>query len=416
MIASTQDCRTDRCRACASAYDPRSVLELGARPLGNLAPPGRPIDPRAFPLEFVVCSGCGLVQNRCTLPADQVNAQFRYFTSGSTGISQRCNELAEGFVARGVVARDGRVVEIGSNEGLLLKRLAELGPRVLGFEPVEEVAALATGRHGVPTICDVFGRRQGEGIARRNERPDLIIAMDVLMLVSDANDVLAGVYEALKPGGTVFIEVPDVVQVVANGRIDAFAHDRMFWFTVETLCTLLERHGLHAYDAEQVDVRGGSLNVHASPTRRDPSSRLRELRQAARRWRRDVHGRFQAFHRLASDCLRRQARQIVERADRGGRIAAYGAGIKGALLLSLLGDAADRVAYVVDANPAKAGCRMPGTDLPVVGPDRLAEDPVDALLLLALDHRAEIEGQFGRDLEIIVPVGDRARSQPDAAD
>ncbi len=418
MIASTDACRTDRCRACGSPYEDAPVLDLGAWPLGNLTPPGEPVSTETFPIEFVLCSGCGLVQNRHDLPPELSTGQFRYFTSSSSGISRRCAELAEGFFARGVVSpARPRVVEVGSNEGLMLRRLAEGGLDVVGFEPVEEVARLARERHGIRTVCDVFGLPQARDLVETDGPVDLVVIMDVLELVSDPGDLLAGVRTALREGGTVFVEVPDVSRVVRAGRIDAFAHDRIFWFTVETLSALLERHGLHPYDAEMADVRGGSMSLYASPNRREPSPALAALRDEARSWRAAARDRFGVFHGEATDSIVRTAGDVIERTDRDGqRVAAYGAGIKGALLLNLLGQAAGRIEYVVDANPAKAGCRMPGTDLPVVSPARLDEAPVDALLLLAMDHRAEIERQFGRDLEIIVPVGAAASRQPAQAD
>ncbi|MEL7474262.1 MAG: methyltransferase, partial [Planctomycetota bacterium] len=92
--------------------------------------------------------------------------------------------------------------------------------------------------------------------------------------------------------------------------------------------------------------------------------------------------------------------RMAETRTRGGRVAAYGAAAKGAIMLNWCGLKQDDVEYVVDRNPHKHGHWMPGTSIPIRGEAALRESPPDLLLLLAWNYAREIAREQHAYLEV----------------
>ena len=77
----------------------------------------------------------------------------------------------------------------------------------------------------------------------------------------------------------------------------------------------------------------------------------------------------------------------------GKTIAAYGAAAKGNTLLNYCGVGTDLIDYVVDLNPHKQACFLPGSRLPIYSPARLAETRPDYVLILPWNLKDEIMAQ-----------------------
>jgi hypothetical protein len=81
---------------------------------------------------------------------------------------------------------------------------------------------------------------------------------------------------------------------------------------------------------------------------------------------------------------------LVRMAREGRRVVGYGAASRAVALLCRAGVDVDLLGAVADASPAKWGRRMPGTRIPVIGPERLTAEPPDALLLFVPDLLTEV--------------------------
>lgn len=391
------------CHVCGAA-GVRPFLDLGLQPLGNaFLPPEEVGGERQYPLVMGVCSDCHLVQIVAPAPPEATNRVYRQYSYVPTGVTleRHYAQLAEEIV-RAVGPRPrARFLDIGSNDGLLLRSILARAPdaRVQGVEPSPRIAAIARG-HGVPTLDGFFTPEIAREVAAHGGPVDVASATQVLQHVREPVDFLESVHALLAPDGILALEgrayFPAVREEVA---FDTFYHELLYGFTLHSLERLLALAGFSAFDAVPTEAYGGSLRVLAQRT--DTGRRPVGPSVAAVRTAEKAAGvtEFASYREFAAQVegVRSSLRETVASAVSGGRsLAGYGAPSTGTTLLSYCGLGSDVVRYIVDDNPLKQGLVTPGTHIPIRSSEALREHPVDFVLLIAWRLRDEIVARLER--------------------
>lgn len=393
------------CRGCASALS-RVLADLGETPLANglvaaekLARPA----PR-YPLRVMVCDACRLVQLDRDLPPAAMFSDYLYFSSYSASWLAHARVYADTMIRRFGLGANSRVVEIASNDGYLLKNFVAAGIPCLGVEPAANVAEVAVAA-GVPTVVGWFGRDLGGRLRDEFGPADLIAANNVLAHAPDIHDFIGGVARLLAPGGVWTVEFPHLLRLLDETQFDTIYHEHVFYFSLLALEPILARHGLRVVDVDELATHGGSLRLYIRPTTAadgasDAVRAVRAAEDAAGLADGSAYDGFQA--RIARICA--DLRGFLDEARaKGRRVAAYGAAAKGATLLDTAGVGTADLTYVCDRNPHKQGLCLPGSGLPVVAVERLAEDRPDDVLVLPWNLADEI----GREIAWIAEWGGR---------
>src|SRR3989338_1331439 len=142
------------CRACNSP-DLVSILNLGSQPPANaFVKPEEFETEQAFPLEVFFCRSCTLLQLLHIVSPELLFRNYVYVSSTSPVFQKHFQNFAD-FLMRQYLKPGQLAVDIGSNDGILLKPIKTLGARVLGVDPATEIAARAT-REGIPTLAHFF--------------------------------------------------------------------------------------------------------------------------------------------------------------------------------------------------------------------------------------------------------------------
>jgi SAM-dependent methyltransferase len=378
------------CRSCGGRRL-EVFLSLGELPLADALlreeDLGRP-EPR-YPLDVAFCPDCALVQVVEEVPPQRLFVDnYLYFSSYSDALLEHARAHAERLVAERRLGPDSLVVEIGSNDGYLLRHVAAAGVPVLGIDPAPEQADAAEAA-GVPTLREFFG----ESVARSLGRADVVIANNVMAHTPDLNGFVAGLATLLADGGVATIENPSVEDLVAKCEFDTIYHEHFSYFSTTAVAALMYRHGLSLNRVERFpELHGGTRRWWVSPVAAVEDSVGEELagEAAAGVDRAEHYRRFgERVDHLRSELLELLRRLRAE----GARIAAYGAAAKGATLLNACGIGRDLVEFVVDRNPHKQGRFMPGTHQPIHAPEALVEERPDYVLLLAWNFEREILAQ-----------------------
>jgi SAM-dependent methyltransferase len=377
------------------------MLDLGSLPLANrLENPGS-TSGKVYPLVLYYCHNCALIQLADLVPRDEMFADYVYLTSASKTMMEHFDRYAETTTERLDLTNKDIVLDVGSNDGTLLKAFQRRGVRVLGIEPAGNVASIAEDG-GVPTLTEFFDLE----LARKLEKVRLVTANNILSHVGNLRDFLATVAQVLRPDGLFVFEVPWVADVLRNNSFDMIYHEHLTYFGLKPLVRTLREAELSLVDLEYFpSIHGGTFRGFASPSSEEQSPVVEKMST-----REEKEADFWAVKDF-SDRVPKLAHHLREKLlglkREGKRIAGYGAPAKATILLNYCNIGQDILDYASDTTPLKQGKLIPGVGVPIVSPQTAQKNPPDYYLLLAWNFRSEIlareEGFLRKGGRFVIP-------------
>ncbi|MFO1489659.1 MAG: class I SAM-dependent methyltransferase [Kiritimatiellia bacterium] len=400
------------CRFCNQPLR-TSFADLGMSPFANSYVPVAQADraEKFYPLHAWVCESCLLVQLESFESPDAIFGDYLYFSSFSESWLRHARSYTEMMIRRFGFGSAHQVVELASNDGYLLQYFKAAGIPVLGVEPAANVAKVALEKHGIESIVKFFGTATAREMKAAGRTADLLLGNNVLAHVPDLNDFVSGMSIVLKPSGVITMEFPHLLQLMAHNQFDTIYHEHFSYFSFTTVEKVFARHGITLFDVEELPTHGGSLRIfgrHAGNAAHPVTPRVAALKQ-----------KESAAGLLGMDAYRKFAEQVREtkrklltfliEAKRAGKsIVGYGAPAKGNTLLNFCGVYTDFIDYTVDRSPHKQNHLLPGTRIPILAPEQIAETKPDYVLILPWNLKDEISRQMAHIREwggkFVVPI------------
>lgn len=384
--------RRSTCRLCGSA-ELELVLALAPTPPANaFVPPERRHEAQArFPLDVFFCRGCTHLQLLDVVDPATLFENYVYASGTSPVFVRHFEEYAEAMLARLGPKREGLVVDVGSNDGTLLRSFAKAGCRVLGIDPAREIARAAT-EAGIETLPEFLNPGIASRIVRERGYASIVTANNVFAHIDDLGSVVDSVRTMLEPGGLFAFEVSYLVDVVEKVLFDTIYHEHLDYHAVRPLVGFLERHGMQLVAAERVPSHGGSLRgiaQIAGGNRAVEDSVAAALGVEASK-RLEQPDTYRDLGRRIDAVGRELKALLVRLRSEGKRLAAFGAPAKATTLMYQFGIGPELVDFVVDDSPLKQGLFTPGMHIPVVSSAALAERPPDYVVVLAWNFAPSI--------------------------
>jgi len=382
------------CRHCGMPLQ-HTFLDLGFAPPSNayLSKEALTRPELYFPLKIKVCDHCWLVQTEDYASADSFfTAEYAYFSSTSIGWLAHAKRYAEKMIAELSLTSASHVIEVASNDGYLLKNFVEAGIPCLGIEPTNSTADAAE-QLGIPVLRKFFGEAQGERLAIEGKQADLMIGNNVYAHVPDINDFTRGLKAALKRGGTTTLEFPHVMRLIEQTQFDTVYHEHFSYLSLYAVSRIFTAAGLRIWNVEELPTHGGSLRVygcHADDPRDTQQSVDALLQEEATRGLQQLQT-YLEFQPRADKIKNNLLTFLIEQKRQGKTVAAYGAAAKGNTLLNYAGVKPDLLPFVCDAAKAKQGQFMPGSHIPILPPERLAEVQPEFVLILPWNITEEVK-------------------------
>ena len=390
------------CRHCGTPLS-QEVINLGHQPPSNayLQPEQLALSELTYPLRVFVCSNCWLMQLPAHAAAAELfTADYAYFSSTSSSWCAHAERFVAAAVERLALGPESLVVELASNDGYLLQYVQQRGIPCLGIEPTTATAEAARAR-GVPTLERFFGL----ALAAELEPADLVVANNVLAHVPDINDFVAGIARLLKPQGRASIEFPHLLRLLAGNQFDTIYHEHYSYLSLQVVQRIAAAAGLAVVDVEELPTHGGSLRVwlaHRGST--DPAPAVEAVLAAEAAAGLETLAAYAGFQQRAEAAKHGLLEFLLQARRDGRRVLGYGAAAKGNTLLNYAGVRADLLPAVADRAPSKQGKRLPGSHIPVISPEQLANEAPDALLVLPWNLINELRQQLpGYELVTAIP-------------
>ena len=377
--------RRDRCRLCRGAKLTK-VLALTPTPPANafvtadeLAAPQE-----TFPLDVWLCDGCGHVQLLDVVDPRILYAHYVY-VSGTSPVFVRHFEQYAQYVRGTFGTPSGSLaVDIGSNDGTLLRFFKDAGHRVLGVEPAEEISE-ASRRAGIPTLTGFFSEALSERIVKEHGQAAVVTANNVIAHIDDLAGVMRGVAKLLAPDGVFVFEVSYLVDVLEKTLFDTIYHEHLDYHSVEPLVPFFRSCGLELIEALRVDSHGGSLRgvVQRAGGPRKAGASVAALIAAEHAMGLRNPETFRAFGARIAKVGSELTALLQELKREGKCIAGFGAPAKATTLLYHLGITPQLIDFIVDDSPLKQGRYTPGMHIPVLPAQALYERSADYAVILA---------------------------------
>lgn len=358
--------KNKNCRGCEGTRFTK-WLNLGMQPLANCFLTKTELNLMElgslyedyFPLEVVYCNKCNLVQLSHIVNPNILFKDYLYYSSTSQSFREHFERLAEKEFNLDRVSKGDIVVDIGSNDGILLRPFKDLGAHIIGIEPAKEIAKRAN-KSGIATIPEYFTKKLAAKIVKDNGKATLITMTNVFAHVNDLKEILDGVKLLLAPEGKFMIEVPYLHQMLEDGTFDLIYHEHLSYFHIASLRALLRRFGLEPVEVERVPVHGGSLRVYSQVIKNDSNWQPTNDEGLI------TSRKFREFPKKIEHNKREVLRILDSLKKQNKRIVGFGAPAKMSTMLNYYGIGKNYFQFVIDDAYEKQGLYTPGTHLKVV--------------------------------------------------
>lgn len=388
------------CRICETEISP--FMSFGQQPIANgFLSPEEYRDEYFFDLSVACCPKCAMFQlMEQPRPEQMFHDNYAFFSGTSTRMSEHFGAFATMIRNRFLAGRQNPfVVEIGSNDGIMLKHFAAAKVRHLGIEPSGNVAAVAR-EQGVNTISEFFNESLAEKIVAEHGPADAFMAANVMCHISDFRSVVAGIERLLKPDGVAVFEDPYLGAVLEKTSYDQIYDEHVFLFSLHSVSYAFAQRGLELIDVEPQDTHGGSMRYFLAKRGAHPvSPRVAEHFAREKELGIDQPETYEQFRTNCERSRDRLRTMLEDLRARGKRVVGYAATSKSTTVLNYCKIGPELIEFISDTTPIKQGKFTPGTHIPVRPRAEFAKEYPDYALLFAWNHQPEIfakESEFSK--------------------
>lgn len=368
-----------KCRVCDNDFFKEPLLSYENMPRAAQFMPGKAdlANEKGAGLTVCQCSGCGLVQLSGE-PVPYYKEVVRAAAFSGDMKDFRVKQFAD--IMQKYSLKDKKVIEIGCGRGEYLAIIKQCGMDAHGLE-YSEASVLE---------CTKKNLKASKGFIESGNRVlkdapfDAFFILSFLEHLPDPNSLLRGIWNNLADGGVGLVEVPNFNMIIKNKLFAEFIGDHLAYFTKETLAETLKLNGFDVIECREIWYD----YIISAVVKKRRKLDISDFNDHQARLKKDVEGYISRFENK--------------------KVAIWGAGHQAFAIISLL-NLGGRIKYVVDSATFKQGKFTPATHVPIVSPDALDQDPVDAVIVMAGGYSDEVEKiirrKYGGTLDVMVLGG-----------
>ncbi len=376
--------RRSTCRLCGSR-DQDLALPLAPAPIVDAYVTKDRLSEKqeCYPQDLYLCRSCGAHQLMDVVDPEILYRDYLYVTQSSLGLPEHFRSYARDAKKALKIAPGALAVDIGSNDGTLLRAFKEEGFSVLGVDPAREIARAATAS-GVETWPEFFTAEVGRRIAAEKGPAAVVTTNNIYANVDEPGPMAEAIRDLLASDGVWIIEFGYAADLLERMIFDYVYHEHLSSYSVAPFQAFLKSRGLEMIDARRVETKGGSLRVMAQraggprPVSPSVAELLRHEEKIGLRdpavWK-VYAAKIQAGKKELNELLRGLKAQ-------GRTLAAYGASATTTTFIYHLG-LTDLIEFFVDDFANKQDTFSPGAHIPVYASSALYEKKPDDVLLVA---------------------------------
>lgn len=357
-----------------------TILDYGEVPLAGFFPKQNELDSiKKYNLGLQYCGRCHLMQTNSTINADVLFKDYRYLSS--VGLQPHFDEYADFLIDRFSLNGDSKIIEIGSNDGVLLKPMLDRGLDIVGFEPSDNISKIAIDR-GCNVINDYFSIDTVKKYCEKSSY-DLVTSSNTFAHIDDIHSIVKGINYILKDGGHYIFEVHYGKNIIEESQYDNVYHEHIYYYTVNSIKNLFELYDMTITDVMELPIHAGSIRVTVKNVKEVYNGEVTGMLNDE-----DNAGvTSQSYYENFKGNVMKHKKEIydtlLQLKSEGHKIGAYGASGRANILCNFCGIDEKMLDYIIDESPERCGRFI--NNIPIYGPDKI--DPSsDYMVILAWNY------------------------------
>lgn len=362
-------------------------FDLGLQPMANKYPQSEQEKSVEFiqKMTALFCENCWSIHLPSEKPRSFFFEDYYYLSSVNKELVSHFQTLAENL-------KNHRfVVDVGSNDGILLRPLKKLGVTALGVDPSENVGALANAE-GLETLVSFFDEKTANLIRNKYGSPDCIVASSVFTHMEDPRTFLRHACSLLANDGVIIVEVEYVCDIIRDIAFERFYFDRPHYFSLNSVMKMAEKEGLAVVDVNRINVHGGSIQLHLCKTLKNipPSERVLQMleKEAIELSDGEIKTQFSRFENAVEEFKE----QLDFAKKNGKKVVGYGCPARLSTITNFGNIDSSLISAVVEDSPLKVGRFSPGKHIPLIKLND-AEEDVEIFIVFAYEYITSIKAK-----------------------
>jgi len=400
--------RTD-CRLCGSK-NLDLVLKLTPTPPADSFVPKEKLtfNQETIPLDLYFCNDCSHTQIGHVIDAEEVYLNYIYETASTLGLGDHFKDCVNMVMDDYKPKSGGLVLDIGSNDGIMLKYFKEKGMEILGIDPMPGIAEKATA-NGVPTLADFFDEEYAKALKEKQGAVSVVSSNNLVADTDDLTGFVKGVKELMDEDSIFFFETFYFYLQVKNHVWDFTYHEHYSYFTVKPLMKYFESMDMQLIDIVPNLTKGGSMRcvVQLKGGKRKEFPSVQKYIKLEDEAGFNSKAIFTQYSKKIDSGKKEYIKLIQDLKAEGKKIIGYGASATSTTLMYHY-EMDETLDYLVDDFEAKHHLYSPGLHVPVFPSDEIYNNPPDYIIVLAWRYYEKIVKRHEKFLEqgghFIIPL------------
>lgn len=372
------------CRLCKN-QNLKIVLQFGEVALANSYPVTQDEIEDFFPLTLVKCSDCGHVQLKETINPNKLFLNYLYSSSDSPSLLKHFAEYAQDIKTRFDYNTHPTIIDIGSNDGILLKEFENINfGKLIGIDPAENISERAKSIKNATIIVDFFNTESSQKIKDQFGPINIICANNVFAHVDKVDSMIEGIVNIMDDESVFVFENAYLLDTIKGLYFDQAYHEHLQYYGIIPLVQYLNKYGIEIFDIKRVNTQGGSFRIFTKKI----SSNKHKITENVQLFI-DKENKFNLYSDETYvdfvdklNTLKTDLQALIKTAIAENKtISCYGCPAKFALFSKFFELNSDMIKYVVDDSPLKQGRFSPGKKIPIVDKSYFYKNPTDYCII-----------------------------------
>ena len=322
-------------------------------------------------------------------PESMFNDKYPFYTGSSEYMKNHFKDFSN-FVKKNFLDANSKIIEIGSNDGTLLKNFFENKNNILGVEPSKNVAEKAISE-GVPTLNEFFNTENVSKLKNFLGNTDAIFASNCICHIPDLDNLIKTVDLLLSKNGTFIFEEPYLGSMFEKTSYDQIYDEHIYMFSASSVDKIFKLYDFELTDVLPQVTHGGSLRYVIK--RKKNSEKTNNLNVFLENEKLNKLDSLESCLNFKKNCELSKI-NILKKLEKlkldGKKICGYAATSKSTTVLNYCKIDDSVIDYICDTTPEKIGKYSPGMHIPIVNMDHFHNNLPDATYLFGWNHKDEI--------------------------